>query len=297
MAVRAPVGSEPLSGSVPFQAPDATHAVALLLVQARFALWPAVSELGFAVIVMLGAVAARVTVVDCVAVPPGPVQVMMKFVVAVRIGVACEPLVGTLPLQPPDAVQVLASTEVQLSIVVMPAFNVEACAARLTEGAGAVTITSVDCDDAPPGPLQVSMNVVFAVSASIVADPLTGFDPLHPPLARQAFAPETFQERVVPVPLVTLLGLGCSLMTGPAAVVESVLELVLEPVLVLELMLVLELVLESPLELALLSELPTPWQAASAVKLTQAIATLRWRNKRRSGERSVPKRAGFGDFG
>jgi hypothetical protein len=177
----------------------------------------------------------------------------------------------------------------------MPAFNVEACAARLTEGAGAVTITSVDCDDAPPGPLQVSMNVVFAVSASIVADPLTGFDPLHPPLARQEFAPDTFQERVVPAPLVTLLGLGCSLMTGPAAVVESVLEVVLEPVLVPELMLVLEL--ESPLELALLSELPTPWQAASAVRLTQAIATLRCCNKRRSGERSVPKNAGFGDFG
>jgi len=62
--VSAPVVSEPLSGSAPIQAPDPVHAVALLVVQVTLELCPAVTELGFALMVMPGAVEATVTVVD-----------------------------------------------------------------------------------------------------------------------------------------------------------------------------------------------------------------------------------------
>jgi len=90
---------------------------------------------------MLGAVEATVTVVDWVAEPPGPVQVRIKFVVAVSGLVVCEPFVGKAPLQPPDAVQASASSDVQFSTVVMPVLSVVVCAIRLTVGAGAATTT------------------------------------------------------------------------------------------------------------------------------------------------------------
>ncbi len=208
LAASAPVVSEPLSGLGPLQAPEPSHAVASRVVHVRPAVWPDVTELGVALMVMLGAVEATVTVVDCVAVPPAPVQVIVKMVVAASAAVACEPLVGTLPLQPPEAVQALASCAAQVSMVVIPAPSVVDFATRLTEGAGAATMTSVDCVDAPPGPWQVRVNVVVAPSVSIAADPFSGFVPLHPPLARQEAAPETFHAKVVPAPAATLLGLG-----------------------------------------------------------------------------------------
>lgn len=52
------------------------------------------------------------------------------------------------------------------------------------------------------------MNVVLVVSASIVADPLGGFVPVHPPLAAQVSAPKTFQASVELSPIATRLGLG-----------------------------------------------------------------------------------------
>ncbi len=136
--------SEPLSGSVPLQAPKPVHAVALLVVQVTFAVSPSVTELGVAPMVMLGAGAATVTVVDCVDAPPGPVQVSVNSVVAVSGAVVWEPLVGKLPLQPPEAAQLLAPGACQFRTVVMPALMVVDCAARLTVGAGGSTVTSAD---------------------------------------------------------------------------------------------------------------------------------------------------------
>ena len=68
----------------------------------------------------------------------------------------CEPLVATEPLQPPDAVHAAASIELQVSVAVPPVATVVGEADKLTEGAGAVTTTSVDCEADPPGPEQVS---------------------------------------------------------------------------------------------------------------------------------------------
>jgi hypothetical protein len=194
-------------------------------------------------------------------------QVRANSVVPVSAAVVCEPLVGTLPLQPPEAVQLLASSACQLRMVVVPAVSVVACATRLTEGAGVVTVTSADCVDAPPGPVQASMNVVVELSASIVADPLTGFVPLQPPLAAQESAPTALQARVVAAPIATRLGLGCRLMTGPLALVE------LAP------------------GLPLLSELPKPWQAASTAKMKQLIESLAYRH------RTTLRWAETGEFG
>ncbi len=116
----------------------------MVVFQVSLAVSPAVRELGVALMVMAGAGVATVTVVDWIAVPPGPVQVSVNSVVAVSGAVVWDPLVPTLPLQPPEAMQVLAPGACQFSTVVMPAFMVVDCAARLTEGVGGSTVTSAD---------------------------------------------------------------------------------------------------------------------------------------------------------
>ena len=68
------------------------------------------------------------------------------------------PLVGSLPDQPPEAVQLLALLEDQLSIADPPLLTVVGLALRLTVGlTGAETLTVTDWLVLPPGPLQVSV--------------------------------------------------------------------------------------------------------------------------------------------
>ena len=116
----APLVFEPAVAIEPVQPPDAVQAVALLVDQVSVELLPLVTLLGLAVRVMLGAVAATVTVAVCDAEPPVPVQVSMKFVVAVKVAVLCEPLVANAPFQPPDAVQLCASVVFHDSVTEWP---------------------------------------------------------------------------------------------------------------------------------------------------------------------------------
>jgi hypothetical protein len=77
-------------------------------------------------------------------------------VVAVSAPVLAVLLVGSLPDHPPDAVQLLAFVEDQLSIDEPPLLTVAGLALRLTVG-GAETLTVADWLALPPGPLQVSV--------------------------------------------------------------------------------------------------------------------------------------------
>ena len=67
------------------------------------------------------------------------------------------PFVGSVPDQPPDAVQPVALLEDQLSTADPPLLTVAGLALRLTAGAGAETLTVTDCAALPPGPVQVSV--------------------------------------------------------------------------------------------------------------------------------------------
>jgi hypothetical protein len=69
------VDCEPVSDLAPDQPPDAEHAVALAAFQLSIELVPDVTVLGFAVTVTVGEADFTVTVADCVALPPEPVQV------------------------------------------------------------------------------------------------------------------------------------------------------------------------------------------------------------------------------
>src|SRR5579859_5855546 len=46
---------------------------------------------------------------------------------------------------------------------------------------GGLTVTATDLAAFTPWPVQVSVNVVLAVIAALVADPVVGCDPLQPP--------------------------------------------------------------------------------------------------------------------
>ena len=71
----APVVVDPLVASLPDQAPEATQEVALVEDQVKVAALPLATVLGLALSVTVGGREVTVTVADCAALPPVPVQV------------------------------------------------------------------------------------------------------------------------------------------------------------------------------------------------------------------------------
>jgi hypothetical protein len=71
--------------------------------------------------------------------------------------VECDPLVASLPLQPPEAMQEVAFLDDQDSVELLPLATVLGLALKLTVGAGEVTVTVADCAALPPAPVQVSV--------------------------------------------------------------------------------------------------------------------------------------------
>jgi hypothetical protein len=87
-------------------------------------------------------------------------------------------------------------------------------ALNVTVGAVEDTTTSVDCEREPPGPVQVKVKLVVAISGGVVALPLTGFAPLHPPEAMQLCASVALHSKVAAVPISTLFLAGTSVTAG-----------------------------------------------------------------------------------
>jgi hypothetical protein len=85
------------------------------------------------------------------------VHVSVNWVAAVRFEVLCEPLVASLPLQPPEAVQELAFVDDQVSVDAAPLLTVVGFPVSVTVGVGVVTVTVTDCEALPPVPLQVNV--------------------------------------------------------------------------------------------------------------------------------------------
>ncbi len=76
--------------------------------------------------------------------------------VAVSAPLDSEPLIPTLPDQPPEAVQAVALVEDQLNVDALPLVIVLGLAVKLSVGTGAVTDTVADCVALPPVPVHVS---------------------------------------------------------------------------------------------------------------------------------------------
>lgn len=109
--------------------------------QDRVELPPFVTVLGLALKLTVGAGDATVTVADCAALPPVPVQLKVYVAFAVSAPVDCEPLMAFAPDQPPEAVQAVAFVVDQVKVDVLPLSMELGFAARLTVGAGVGVVT------------------------------------------------------------------------------------------------------------------------------------------------------------
>jgi hypothetical protein len=83
----APVLCVPLVALLPLQAPEAVHEVALVELHVSVEEPPPAMEVGFAVNVTVGAGTTVTVAVAALLVPPVPVQVIEKEVVAARVPV------------------------------------------------------------------------------------------------------------------------------------------------------------------------------------------------------------------
>lgn len=148
----------PVSDFVPDQAPEATQDVALVLDQLSEEEVPDFTLLGAAVSVTAGDLPETVTVAACVAEPPAPVQLSSNSVVLVKMPVDHVPLVGTLPCQPPEAVQDVASADFHVRVELPPVLTVVGVALNVIDVAvGVATDTDTDSAVVPPDPLQASV--------------------------------------------------------------------------------------------------------------------------------------------
>jgi hypothetical protein len=104
--------------------------------QDSVAVFPAVTELGLALKVTTGigveTAPATVTVVDCVAEPPGAVHVNPNLVVLKSAPVTFDPRAPSEPLQPPEASHASAPVEFQVSFVLCPLATLLGPAVRVT---------------------------------------------------------------------------------------------------------------------------------------------------------------------
>lgn len=158
--------SDPESALLPVQPPEAVHVVALVTVQLSVVPPPLATVVGVALSVTDGnggaAGGTTVTLTDCVAVPPAPEQVRANEEFAVSGPVEALPDIALLPLQLPDAEQLVASSEVHVSVAALPEFTVDGEADSDTEGpggapGGAVTFAVTVWPAVPPEPMQVNV--------------------------------------------------------------------------------------------------------------------------------------------
>jgi hypothetical protein len=145
LADTAAVDCEPVRPLEPLQPPDAVQAVALALDHVSVEEAPAFTVLGVAVSVTIGALLETVTVADCVADPPGPVQVSSYSVLLVKVPVDIVPLLGMLPCQPPEAVQAVAPGDLHVRVELPPLPTVVGAAVNVSDAAtGVATDTATD---------------------------------------------------------------------------------------------------------------------------------------------------------
>jgi hypothetical protein len=74
----------------------------------------------------------------------------------VSLPVEAEPLLGSLPFQPPEAVHEVAFTVVHVNVALLPLATVLGLADKVMVGTGGVTDTVADCEALPPGPVQAN---------------------------------------------------------------------------------------------------------------------------------------------
>jgi hypothetical protein len=93
--------------------------------------------------------------VDGALVPPGPEQVSAKAVPVVSAPVDRLPLVPSVPVQPPEAIHIVALVELHVSDELPPLATIVGLAVRVAVGSGATVTVAVAGVLVPPTPAQV----------------------------------------------------------------------------------------------------------------------------------------------
>ena len=221
------VASAPEVARLPVQPPDALHEVAFVLTHVSRAVPPYARVAESALRSTIGG-AMTLTSAEAVASPPGPLQVSVKVVPAVRVGDGSEPLAGFVPVQPPDALHELVLVLLQESCVRVPLIMVDGAAVRLAAGRGS-TVTGLVALAVPPPRVQVSVNVAPSVRAGENSEPLAGLVPLQLPDALHDVAFVLLHESCVVEPLTTLDGVAVRLTVGAGVTTTDVASLAVPP--------------------------------------------------------------------
>jgi hypothetical protein len=187
------------------------------VVQVSSVVAPDLTDVGFAEKATVGA--AGVGVVDVTVtealfwtVPPVPVHVREYAALWVRPAIALLPEVACVPVQPPEAMQLVAFVELHCNMVCPPDVMLAGFAVRVSVGAGAgggatgtgVTVTATDWLTEPPAPEQAITKLVLVDSGPTDWLPEVAFEPLHPPLAVQEVAFAVLHVKVTWDPATTL---------------------------------------------------------------------------------------------
>ncbi len=93
----------------------------------------------------------------------------------------CVPFGASVPLQPPDAVQVSASVELHVSNEVPPRATAPGDAVSDTAGRGLTVTAALTGALVPPDRAQVSTRLARPVNGPVLGMPLVGKVPLQPP--------------------------------------------------------------------------------------------------------------------
>jgi hypothetical protein len=147
-------------------------------------------------------------------------------VLAVSAVVVTLPLIACAPVHPPEAVHEVALVVVQVSVEVPPLATLVGFAVSDTPGGAdaAITVTAAvaAAGVVPLAPAQVSVKLVFAVNAAVVALPLSVCDPLQPPKAVQEVALVVVQVSVEVPPVATLVGFAVNDTVGDGGIAVTV---------------------------------------------------------------------------
>lgn len=188
---------------VPLQPPDAEQEVALVELHVNVEASPRATEIGFAVRVTIGMGTTVTLAVATLLVPPAPVQVNEKDVLAVSGPAVCVPLAPFVPLQPPEAAHEVALVEPHVSVEAVPLATEVGLAVSVTVGRAPTVTVAMATLLVPPVPVQVSAYDVVAVRVPVLWLPLGASVPLQPPDAVHDVASLELQVSVEAPPLLT----------------------------------------------------------------------------------------------
>jgi hypothetical protein len=162
-------------------------------------------------------------------VPPGPEQLSEYTVAAVRGPVLCVPLVGSAPLQPPEAEHAVALVELHVNVDEPPEFTAVGLATSVAIG---ITLTrTVDTALVPPIPVQVNEYDVGNVRGPVLRDPLVAWVPLQLPDAVHDIAFVDVHVSVAAALLATEVGFAANVIVGTGStVIVTVAGLLVPPV-------------------------------------------------------------------